>query len=148
MQPAPFPMVHFGTARAERAALALRVIVWGGAIAFLAYTWSTEHVWEIALAWTLAGGACPGVLTVGASRLRPVLAWLSALVAPVLLVLSLVFRSRAVWMAFGFCFIAWGDWLDVKDQQRGVRSGWRLVSGALAIGALGVWLWLRLLRAE
>lgn len=148
MQPAVFPNVQFSSAGAERAALALRVIAWAGAIAFLAYTWSTDQLWQIVLAWTLARSACPSLLSARASRFRPVLARFGAVVAPVMLVLSLVFRSRAGWMALGFCCIAWGDWLDVKDQQRGVRSSWRLVSAALAIAALGVWLWLELRPAH
>ena len=148
MPPAPFPRIRFGTAAAEHAALALRFAVWGGAVACLALTWSAEHVWEMGLAWLLASGACPGVLSPGASRLRPVLACSLALVGSPLLVLSLAFDSYAAWLAFGFCCIAWGDWLDVKDQRRGVRSSWRLVSAALAIAALGVWLWLGLRPAH
>lgn len=147
MPPPQIPVVHFGSVRADRAARALRVVIWAGAVAAIAYMFWTarEHFGAVGLACLLAHSAYPGWLPAHPPfRARVVTTWVAALLGSVLLGVSLVFRARTAWLGLGICCIAWGDGLDAKVQLGGDRSSWRIASGALAVCALGVWLWLEL----
>jgi hypothetical protein len=135
-------LLQFGTAWAERAASILQIVAWAAPLAFLTYTWSTDHFGEAWMAWMLGFIACPNALLASPSRSLLGRPWIMTVVGGVLLPLGAIYAPRSAWMAAGFCCIGWGEWLDAKGQQRGVRSSWRLLSSALTIGAMGVWLWL------